>query len=165
MVLNIAPLTRFEQSAVSFVLQQPLSLDYKGNTAYFKEPASIEGEITILGEGLFQASGNIKAVCVTPCDCCLEEAEQALEITFSERYSRLEDQQDVYTFTGDTIDLSQMVEENVLLHMPMRILCKEDCRGLCPLCGTNLNYNQCNCVQQSVGAFDKLKSLMDEEEV
>jgi len=49
-------------------------------------------------------------------------------------------------YEGEEIDLSPLIREQVLLALPTRPLCKEDCRGLCPRCGANLNRDSCACV-------------------
>jgi len=48
-------------------------------------------------------------------------------------------------YDGDEVDLSPLIREEVLLALPTRPLCREDCRGLCPRCGTNLNQDECRC--------------------
>ncbi|MGH7908117.1 MAG: YceD family protein [Candidatus Binataceae bacterium] len=48
-------------------------------------------------------------------------------------------------YDGDEVDLTPLIREELLLAMPTRPLCREDCRGLCPHCGINLNYADCNC--------------------
>ena len=64
---------------------------------------------------------------------------------------RLErDDLDVEFFAGDSIDLMEVVAEQVLLSLPMRVLCSEDCAGVCPTCGANRNQaGACNCVPQT----------------
>jgi len=52
---------------------------------------------------------------------------------------------DTSYFEGDTIDLSQLVYEQIVLSFPMKPLCKEDCKGLCPRCGIDLNFYSCDC--------------------
>ncbi len=52
---------------------------------------------------------------------------------------------DTAFFTGDTIDTTEIIKEQFFLEMPIRFLCKEDCRGLCPRCGTDLNEGECAC--------------------
>lgn len=54
------------------------------------------------------------------------------------------------TYEGDEIDLTPYVWEELVLDMPYKFLCKEDCRGLCPMCGVNLNYTRCNCAIEQV---------------
>jgi DUF177 domain-containing protein len=50
-------------------------------------------------------------------------------------------------YDGDQIDLAPLVAEQLILALPSRALCREDCRGLCPHCGVNLNLQQCDCEQ------------------
>jgi len=51
-------------------------------------------------------------------------------------------------YDGDQIDVAPLVAEQLLLALPSRALCREDCQGLCPSCGTNLNLRRCGCEQQ-----------------
>ncbi len=51
-------------------------------------------------------------------------------------------------YDGDQIDLSPLIREQFLLSLPTRPLCREDCRGLCPKCGINLNHAQCSCSEE-----------------
>ena len=51
-------------------------------------------------------------------------------------------------YDGDQIDLAPLIAEQLILALPSRALCREDCRGLCPSCGTNLNLSPCGCEQQ-----------------
>jgi uncharacterized protein len=50
-------------------------------------------------------------------------------------------------YDGDQIDLAPLVAEQLILALPSRALCREDCQGLCPRCGINLNFNGCDCAQ------------------
>jgi uncharacterized protein len=61
---------------------------------------------------------------------------------------------------GPGIDLDQLVREQVLLAKPAQILCSEDCRGLCPVCGADRNTSFCECEAQQVDSrWEKLKDL------
>jgi uncharacterized protein len=51
-------------------------------------------------------------------------------------------------YDGDQIDVAPLVAEQLILALPSRALCREDCKGLCPNCGTNLNLHRCGCEQQ-----------------
>ncbi len=59
----------------------------------------------------------------------------------------IDEQPDDYyeTYSGEKIDLSEFLKEQIVLSLPYKLLCKEDCKGLCPKCGTNLNIEKCNC--------------------
>ena len=61
---------------------------------------------------------------------------------------------------GDEIDLDEVVREQIYFSLPMKSLCREDCRGLCPVCGINLNKEECKC-RREIGhpGFSELKKL------
>ena len=68
-------------------------------------------------------------------------------------------------YRDEQIDLGQLVVEQFLLAIPMKPLCRESCRGLCPECGTNLNMSTCSCVRAwSDPRLDGLKSLLDKDD-
>ena len=46
---------------------------------------------------------------------------------------------------GYTLDVDALIRDELFLHLPMKVLCKEDCRGICPRCGANLNHGTCSC--------------------
>ena len=56
-----------------------------------------------------------------------------------------EEEDEVYLYQGDHLNLASMVREQVILAAPMQPLCREDCLGLCPQCGQNLNERRCDC--------------------
>ena len=63
-------------------------------------------------------------------------------------------------FTGTQLAIGDILREQVLLALPMKVLCRVDCKGLCPVCGTNLNFNSCNCpTEQFSPHMDKLLEI------
>jgi uncharacterized protein len=56
-------------------------------------------------------------------------------------------------YRGPQIDLAVGIREAIMLSQPIMQLCKEDCQGLCPVCGINLNSQSCSCKKEKVGAF------------
>lgn len=70
-------------------------------------------------------------------------------------------------YTGDGLLLEDVLREQVLLSVPLKIVCRDDCKGLCPQCGQNLNQGECGCSPQAAdprwealgGLKDKLKNL------
>jgi len=63
-------------------------------------------------------------------------------------------------YEGEGILLDDVVREQVLLAAPLKVTCREDCKGLCPLCGTNLNQEQCSCaVAQEEPRWAALKEI------
>ena len=110
--------------------------------------------LTNAGEGIL-ATGIVRGHVVGTCDRCLERAEFDLAAEVDEYYlfhapsetaSLGEGEDDVdFSLVGDdhTIDLSEALMSAVLMDTPFVVLCREDCKGLCPVCGENLNEHDC----------------------
>ncbi len=63
-------------------------------------------------------------------------------------------------FSGDELDLSGLIREQILLSIPYKVLCNEECKGLCSQCGANLNESECGCEREAhESAFDVLRNL------
>ncbi len=74
-----------------------------------------------------------------------------------------EEDRDMYIVVENMrLELDELVSEDVFLSIPSRFLCKEDCKGLCPLCGTDLNEDTCNCSKPTDSRWDVLKDLFNE---
>jgi len=91
------------------------------------------------------------------CDSCLVDFADVLEDEFSIFYTsdketvRYDDEQVVRLLKpGTPIDLTYGLKENLLLTIPMKIVCSDDCKGLCLTCGINLNEAKCNCKKTAV---------------
>ena len=125
------------------------------------------------GENGLNIAGKISAVFHEECSRCGKAFLMPFECEFSELFVRLgndsivSEDTDSYTFTGDVVELSDFINEMILLNYPMTSLCNENCKGLCPECGCNLNEKQCDCGEEkedidpnSDDAFDKAMELL-----
>ena len=83
------------------------------------------------------------------CDRCLTDVNKHFEIKVAEvfipRNEQIDDLEE-FVYDKSVIDISDILRERLLLNLPMAVLCKEDCKGLCPKCGKNLNFGKCDCV-------------------
>lgn len=99
------------------------------------------------------------------CSRCLEKFSYRLEDDFYEEFTQLPgaatelkgeagrlelEKGEKFVFRGEILDLSEYFRQLFLVLQPLKLLCREDCRGLCPLCGANKNKEQCNCRQEEV---------------
>ncbi len=114
-------------------------------------------------QGLY-AQGRLQAISHENCVRCLIEVEQPLTWTIGDLfiYPPENAPEDALTVGEDVhIDLAPLVRENMLLSKPMRILCRPDCKGLCPNCGQNWNEGPCDCREENGdprwAALQKLK--------
>jgi uncharacterized protein len=103
-----------------------------------------------------QIEGKIKIKAEMPCSRCLEIIDILLQVpfkyTFCQFPQRIKEETELHVedldmeyCVGDVIDLEQVVFEQVMLQIPVKPLCSESCKGLCPHCGANLNKTTCNC--------------------
>jgi len=122
-------------------------------TGYFllnsSVPVRFEGEITREG-GVYTLAGKLRADTVSlQCDRCLKPLTLSLGANVREKFSRDTfsgyDDEDVWPFAGGEIDLSDALAVSFLQALPRKVLCREDCKGLCPVCGNDLNLRACGC--------------------
>ncbi|MBQ1377112.1 MAG: DUF177 domain-containing protein [Lachnospiraceae bacterium] len=93
--------------------------------------------------------GSISLVLTIPCDRCLKPVETTVTADLSrmldgQRFTD-EDGETVEYLEGDMLDAGRLIEEAVIENLPMKVLCREDCKGLCPKCGRDLNEGPCGC--------------------
>lgn len=141
----------FEPGAVDFAsenIRQITPLDWSASA----ERAG--GEVRI--------AGSLKTTIELACSRCLEparyEISKPFDLFFRQRDEQMfdEDEEVELTeeetrtafFTGTRLAIGEILREQVLLALPMKALCRVDCKGLCPTCGTNLNSSTCNCPQE-----------------
>jgi len=90
------------------------------------------------------------------CDRCLEEFNQpitgsyAICYVYNEADARSNPNEEFVTISPDTVnmDLTENIRETILFSVPLKLLCTEACRGLCPRCGVNKNREECTCSQE-----------------
>ena len=112
----------------------------------FDEDFSAEGiigDVKIIGVvedvgRCFEVSGRIECQRIFTCDRCLTQATENQVHEFTEEFDRV-------AAVDDLIDVTELLRDVLLTGQPMKNLCKADCRGLCPVCGTNLNNGECDC--------------------
>lgn len=114
-------------------------------------PVELVLTITNAGDFLW-AVGKVKAAVGLECSRCLKKFAMTLEGRIEEKY-RLHagaDGGEEIPFAEDELDFTEKVVESLLLALPMKPLCRENCRGLCPRCGKDLNEGDCACPADEV---------------
>lgn len=126
---------------------------------------NVTGQITLHNAGGEVAAwGHLEATALIECGRCLAEHEVPLSFEFSETcsfeqideplsYTQVASEDEsapIPIMDGDIVDLSELVRQLLVLHTPSRSLCRPDCRGICPHCGTNLNMGQCECETEEI---------------
>ena len=129
----------------------PLSLSQAG--------VSLDGRLEPAGEG-YLLRGTLRGEVTVPCARCLEPApvtlDSPLAISFIERGGKddaeAEAQDDVVLYEHGVVDLGVPIRDELLLALPMNPICRPECAGICPTCGSNRNLTPCECEKQAPGA-------------
>ncbi len=100
------------------------------------------------GEVLLQ--GEISLVCEIPCGRCLKPVRTSLELKLEEHLKESmigapEAADEMSFVTGYELDTDALVGNEILINWPMKVLCHEDCKGICTVCGKDLNDGECGC--------------------
>ncbi len=134
------------------------------------EPARVQG--TVRKHGDAELRGEVRTKVNVSCARCLKLVELPIDVKFTERFVpsvswQNEEGHELQTedlnlavFDGEAIELDDVVREEILLAIPAQVLCREDCKGLCPVCGVDRNELSCDCESVPVDSrWEKLKDL------
>jgi uncharacterized protein len=141
--------------------------------------APITGKVkfTKIPQGIL-VNGDMETVVEVACGRCLEPFDVPVTIEIEEQFrptldlvtgARLPvgDDDDTATVIDERnqLDLSEVVRQDLLIALPVHALCREDCKGLCPTCGANLNEGACDCENEEFDPrWDALRSLLDADQ-
>ncbi len=102
----------------------------------YREPVHARLSVFLVGSTLV-VEGELSTTAVLECNRCLKEFDHQLVVP---DYNH-----SVEVRANDTVDLTESVREHIILSLPMKRLCSEECKGLCPVCGQDLNVSECGC--------------------
>ncbi len=134
----------------------PGEIDYHGADFRQVGPMWLDAVAELTGAEI-RIRGRVNGKLESTCDRCLNSVTLPISREFDVIYRPMEtiareeeveispDELEVGFFTGEGIDTTDLVAEQVILAMPMKVICAEGCRGLCPVCGVNRNQRECGC--------------------
>jgi len=140
---------------------QPDELNPVDERVRLTKPAAVTGKVRLAGNEVF-VNGHIDTRAQVECDRCLQQVELPVSADFALEYitgsdyessavaELTEAEMSVSVFDGEAIDVDEIVKEQILLAVPTRMLCREDCKGICPECGTDRNTGECTCVSDDI---------------
>ena len=140
---------------------QPEDLNPVDERVNLIAPAAVNGKVRLSGNEVF-VNGHIDTRAQVECDRCLKPVELPVNVDFTLEYisgseyeasqtaALTEEEMSVSVFDGGAIDVDEIVKEQVLLAVPTRMLCREDCKGICPDCGIDRNTGECDCITNEI---------------
>lgn len=158
MLINLSEV--FTQEGKEKTWEVPLEMKtFHGLDGEYPVVSSEPVRVTVknLGDRKLEVTGGTKVTLSIPCARCLEpvvytaeldfEQELDMRVSDSERVNNLDEKS---YLTGYNLDADQMVGNELTLNLPMKVLCMEDCKGICNRCGANLNVETCDCDTRSL---------------
>lgn len=134
---------------------------------------SFKGTIYAVNEN-FILTGNLNITIKDSCDRCLKEFNEDIEEkilieivkessadTEAEEIELKDEDMGLYFVREEYIDMEEIISQEAVLLRPVKRLCSHDCKGLCPICGTNLNEETCSCKQETDDRWADLKKLLE----
>ncbi len=149
-------------------------IDFSGDGLQQATPLEAQGAAELLPNtlGEIRIQGHVKVRMRCECDRCLEPAEFPVDSNFDlfyrpavaddydEEVAIDEGESEIAFYEGGGIELKEILREYILLALPMQRICRDDCHGICPICGQNRNLAECGCqVKATDDRWAALKKL------
>ncbi len=166
MLLNLRDVLASETLSVPF----DYTVDFSGEEVNyehpFQTPVRVRGELANKAD-VFYLTAAVTAEIDTHCARCgvpvHREKDLDISLVIAQSVSNEEGSDDIYVVAGETFELDDIIREELILNMDMVVLCKDECKGLCPKCGHNLNEGECGCDRTETDPrLAKLKQLLKE---
>ena len=165
MLLGLSQIIDRPGASVPFSVSVDLSDLCYGVSYPVSEPVLAEGNVRNTA-GVLVMQGSIATTIHGICDRCASEFHRKVEFPIDVvLVTKLESEENedewVFPLEGDSADLDDIVRTVFVLNLDSKLLCKEDCKGLCPQCGKNLNDGPCNCRKELDPRFAALEQLLE----
>lgn len=128
-------------------------IDFRNKEIEIDGPLKIELDV-LKTERSFVLSGELEGVLILQCSRCLKYFKYPIEVEISDELM-IEEIEDLHN-----INMFPVFERDIILEIPIKPLHDEDCKGLCPICGQDLNEEECDCEKESIDPrLEKLKEF------
>ena len=157
MELNLSELISKKEKVKN--IDVTFNIDLKGEDFEISKPLTFKGEIKCSND-ILTVIGNIKGSVKMQCSRCLKIFSHNIDLDICEEFTNNSDKEDdSITFFEDDLYLSEVIVNNVISTLPIKKLCKKDCKGLCHKCGADLNLGTCTCNNDNIDI--RMAKLMD----
>lgn len=163
MFIELEPIFNNIGASVPFDYEMDMSDEEFWAGKPFQKAVRVKGEaVNRAGIVCIEAQATVEVF--TDCDRCALSIDRVFDIPVSHTLvtSLNDEENDELILVEDMhFELDPLVREDIFLTLPSKILCKEDCKGVCQLCGANLNEGQCSCKKPVDPRLEALKQLLD----
>lgn len=150
MKVNVAQLRRNEGGTERYQFSENFPSLQLGSEEYtFQKPLNVCLDVVHSGNS-FLVKGRVCSELGVNCSRCLKEFSYSLDFEFEDEWLPLEfaaqdEEENAFIFEKDEFSITERIFEHILLHLPMKFMCSEECKGLCPKCGIDRNLHPCAC--------------------
>ncbi len=164
MKLDLRDIIEMPGASKAFACEVPAEERLSPSVLAFVEGPHAEGAV-VNTAGALTLTGDLTARMTCVCDRCGKtyetEKRMALSLPLAADLTD-EENPDIFPIENDEIDLDEILETSFLLDMDAKYLCREDCKGLCPNCGADLNLGPCGCKREVDPRMAVLGQLLDD---
>lgn len=165
MLLGLSKIIDCPGASVSFSTSVDLSDLCYGVSYPVSEPVAAEGTVRNTA-GVLVMTGAISTCIHGTCDRCARDFDREVRfpidvVLVTELADEENEDEWVFPLEGDSADLDDIVRTAFVLSLDSKLLCREDCKGICQRCGKNLNDGPCNCQKELDPRFAALKQLLE----
>ena len=165
MLLGLSKIIDCPGASVPFSVSVDLSDLLYGESYPVSEPVLAEGTVRNTA-GVLVMTGSLHTTIHGICDRCAADFDRYVEfpldvVLVTELTNEENEDEWVFPLEGDSADLDDIVRTVFVLNLDSKLLCKEDCKGICCRCGKNLNHEACNCQKELDPRFAALKQLLE----
>ena len=169
--LDISSLKENKGKSIEFRFEEIFApLELGGEIIAFSKPVIIKGTATNVESGIL-VECSIETEVTVNCNRCLQPVHFSMHLGVIEEFleEKAESRQDkasekdYNTYKGSILDIRNVIEENILLNVPMKTLCSDACKGICSICGADLNVSECSCIHEDIDPrMEKLRDWFPE---
>ena len=163
MICDLSTVLNNDGATLDFSGTLSFDSDACGADVTFPDGVTVAGKI-IGRNDVLELSAHVEGKFKANCARCLKELDRELSFDFEETLAQegneIPDRDSVIIFEGTSIDVSEIALGNLLLNLSFKYLCSEDCKGICPICGADLNEGDCGCERDEIDPrWEKLKNF------
>lgn len=138
MLIHLSEISQAEgKSEEMHIAYEPDAVVISGESFPISNKEDAVFRLSCIQKGKVHVEGSFSLEAAAPCDRCLTEVTVPVSVTFEEEIDVEE--------TGAELDADELLYKEILMRWPMKILCKEECKGICMKCGKDLNEGDCGC--------------------
>lgn len=171
MLLDLSEILSVPKKTISLSIPIELSaIEFNGNTYNVVKKSNLEVTLTNVGKRKFDFISEFNLSINMQCDRCLKKICRDFNIKFDKIINfaasdadEIEELKDLnyLSIKDKTIDTETFIANEVILALPMKVVCKKNCKGICPKCGINLNENECKCSCDDTTIDPRMSAFLD----